>query len=447
MTVTSKTVTSIHSLPNELLAHTFAIGSLAQCLSDTSNWPTFPIVISHVSRKWREVAISSPPVWCNLFFTDSESTVGCYEDLFLPRSGTHPLNITVDVSDGESSRRILPIILPHILRWWKLSITVRDVVGVCRFLHSLEGSYAPLLRHFHFCCYDEESTVPSMSSWTGFTEWMASNSNHLSSFKIRGVHLEHPPLLHGLTALHFISRETQLKYNEISKLISSSPSLETLVLHMASVEFPTDDDVSIIPVPSLRSLAMRVYKRPFSYLLTLLAVPALECLEIVSTDFDEIVTFVDLFDREGRLPQFHNVHTLKLFYCGHSPGRERLPPGSPSDEYRDTLKSFSQFFPAITSLHVVACVVDFFTFPSARTLFLDYVEMDILLCIRAKALAKQGSFQYLQEIRAGEDSYLEGKEVWDTLRSLVTVVELGALDPSLRYIGQTEDDAEERLIF
>ncbi|KZP24951.1 hypothetical protein FIBSPDRAFT_734683, partial [Athelia psychrophila] len=57
----------IDTLPNELLSDIFTMGA-ASPPSDWDQLP-FPLLVSGISRRWREAAISSPPLWSQLFFT------------------------------------------------------------------------------------------------------------------------------------------------------------------------------------------------------------------------------------------------------------------------------------------------------------------------------------------------------------------------------------------
>ncbi|KZP02502.1 hypothetical protein FIBSPDRAFT_770639, partial [Athelia psychrophila] len=59
----------IDTLPNELLSDIFTMGVAEHTAPSDLDQLPFPLLVSSISRRWREAAISSPPLWSQLFFT------------------------------------------------------------------------------------------------------------------------------------------------------------------------------------------------------------------------------------------------------------------------------------------------------------------------------------------------------------------------------------------
>ncbi|KZP03496.1 hypothetical protein FIBSPDRAFT_470501 [Athelia psychrophila] len=136
---------SIDALPSELLARIFSIGAASKPLVQHNEPPHFALLVSRVSRHWREVALAYPPLWSHLFFTTNPRSDRYVTDVFLPRSGTHPLDITIRRLDDEtvtSMHQVLKNILPHCA----LAHTLCKAEGQCRFCthHGLyRGHFSP----------------------------------------------------------------------------------------------------------------------------------------------------------------------------------------------------------------------------------------------------------------------------------------------------------------
>jgi hypothetical protein len=116
-TVTN-TTSHIYSLPNEIITLVFESGF------QTSQ--TFPILVSHISHRLREVALCSPTLWTRIFVSlgaDIEKV-----EAYLHRSKGCLLEMTVSadmprLGSTSSHYAHLRIILSHINRWHSLDIS------------------------------------------------------------------------------------------------------------------------------------------------------------------------------------------------------------------------------------------------------------------------------------------------------------------------------------
>ncbi|KAL0957336.1 hypothetical protein HGRIS_001144 [Hohenbuehelia grisea] len=52
----------VSSIPDELLIHIFDIGQTASW-QDEDEPPRFEVLVSHINRRWRNVALTTPTLW------------------------------------------------------------------------------------------------------------------------------------------------------------------------------------------------------------------------------------------------------------------------------------------------------------------------------------------------------------------------------------------------
>ncbi|OSD07618.1 hypothetical protein PYCCODRAFT_1359216, partial [Trametes coccinea BRFM310] len=129
----------IHSLPVELLTAIFQLGVDSDPIPDDQirGQPTFELLISHVCRYWRQVALHTPHLWTTIHFRTRAHMARA--DAYLARNGKLPIDIYVDTCSEDDyqlrkdllfRREFLPvfdILLPHIDRWRELHLIVADL--------------------------------------------------------------------------------------------------------------------------------------------------------------------------------------------------------------------------------------------------------------------------------------------------------------------------------
>ncbi|KAF8207827.1 hypothetical protein K438DRAFT_1814358 [Mycena galopus ATCC 62051] len=110
-----------------------------------------PTSLTHICRKWREIALSTPALWRAIWisYEDRIPAEGRarMSDLWLRRSGSCPLSIRLDDDDGEEeASKSFTSVVPYRARWEYLEL------GDAHFHHihfyTIAGSM-PLLRHLH----------------------------------------------------------------------------------------------------------------------------------------------------------------------------------------------------------------------------------------------------------------------------------------------------------
>ncbi|KAK0462131.1 hypothetical protein IW261DRAFT_199876 [Armillaria novae-zelandiae] len=127
--VNAKTILSpCRRLPNELLINIFIrCLSARDQLDSPSNPGAFHWTLSHVCRKWREVAICTPEIWSRIhldfvhdwFLTGSRIHEAAFKlGVVLDRARPHDLDVFISLKDDISTHPICVVLLPTV-RYWK----------------------------------------------------------------------------------------------------------------------------------------------------------------------------------------------------------------------------------------------------------------------------------------------------------------------------------------
>lgn len=296
---------SIDTLPNELLSNIFTMGAAFQPL-DWGQFP-FPLLVSSISRRWREAAISTQPLWSQLVFTADPRTDSWCADLFLPRSGAHPLDIIINLQSRRGSTDIISKLLPHCERWRKLCVTVEDIHETFAIRSLLQYIPVPLLQHLEFVVYEGECIGDGHSH----APFLDLGAPALTSVKLRGLCLECVPHLANLTSFRFESKATSVTRSQMESIAAASPALRALHLRLKGFKASGNGSLDL---PSLRHLSLnfkdldrRVDTEPLQ-LFVIMVAPALESLELISFYYD-VPEPNALFER---FPNHPRPQTLKF---------------------------------------------------------------------------------------------------------------------------------------
>jgi hypothetical protein len=200
-----------YNLPIETLSTIFEVGLCESPFLPTvptnSGWfedkwsplPTpFEIVVSSVSRRWRNVALQTPRLWTRVYINIAQSAHDLL-DLYLRRSRMCPLDLTLsrrklrwernrDLVDSYARvllefKRYLEQLVPHVGRWREFSMREDDhVVHLSDPLASLANLNAPALE-----------TLMLEGSCGSFRRVFSAGAPRLSSVELIGASLW-PPL-------------------------------------------------------------------------------------------------------------------------------------------------------------------------------------------------------------------------------------------------------------
>ncbi|EKM75212.1 hypothetical protein AGABI1DRAFT_64815, partial [Agaricus bisporus var. burnettii JB137-S8] len=302
---------SINSFPNEILAHVFLLGS--HPMAPTIQSQEFLMTISHVSSRWRQVALSSRYLWSSLaisFPIDAGELDRA--QVWLQRSRPYPLRLTIDLCDPDwdfdeeahsvrwfEAQAIMGVILPEAWRWQEIQMFADNWDPLYAFLHFTQKVALPILHRVdlrrcnpYFAGPDRKfAPLKSRVFLPLFGNQVLEN---LQDIVLEGVHVDWENLtaLRGLTRLSigYLARDVLPTLDEFQGLLSSSPLLESLVIMGWGPRLSKDPNVketklqqfrSKIRLPHLKVFELGVMIPSYAIdLLSLFYIPALEALTL-----------------------------------------------------------------------------------------------------------------------------------------------------------------------
>ncbi|KAI0366670.1 hypothetical protein BV20DRAFT_1115234 [Pilatotrama ljubarskyi] len=242
----------IHSLPVELLTSIFQLGVDSHPPPD-DQYPaetTFEVLVSHVCRHWRHIAIHTPHLWTTVHFrTRAHMLRG---ETYLSRSGHLPIDIYVDTCSEEDYKErkdllfrqqflpVFDVVLPHIHRWRELHLKVADLEckSYARRVLSTCGT-APALQTLQLWHVQNWRTSERLYNHIGPPPVVVFGGS-LPSLKhiiLQGVNLpwSRSPFLRDLTSVDFAlhSDNVRMPFDLWRHMLDSSPNLTRLSLLFA----------------------------------------------------------------------------------------------------------------------------------------------------------------------------------------------------------------------
>lgn len=112
----------ISIIPNEILSTTFEAVCLSPSLRPTQL--SFEIVLFHVSRHWRSVALNDPHLWTGIHVDPRASGPLSMTEAYLSRSGALLLDINLNLG-YRTKVEVAPIyqvLAAHLHRWYQLQL-------------------------------------------------------------------------------------------------------------------------------------------------------------------------------------------------------------------------------------------------------------------------------------------------------------------------------------
>ncbi|GBE84943.1 hypothetical protein SCP_0701250 [Sparassis crispa] len=324
-------VLSIHDLHPEIISHIFVLGPSR----DNSPIPygtvdkgdehaeessvDWELLVSHVCRRWRDIAIQNPMLWSTIHFEKGMER----SKVYLDRSRGVPLHVVVDFMSAntkQSSRRdynrwrhlvdIFALIFPHVSRWRTFRLMLKEHMNMKLSIEELCGcGAAPLL---------EELYLDVAEAKYYFLIPVICNPKHQEPIMFRGFA---PKLTHvsirgapvpwnrfdfvgGMVRLElaYHSHAFRPNFDAFAHMLCTSPELHTLILrnsgpiHCFKVLdghiVPDDIGFRTISLPSVKKLVLTFEGDDAA------SVPSLvECLELPNvTDLQLSLRGKDLSD-------------------------------------------------------------------------------------------------------------------------------------------------------
>ncbi|KAI9057478.1 hypothetical protein FKP32DRAFT_1615305 [Trametes sanguinea] len=279
----------IMQLPAEVLAHIFVQGAEEDVM--------FPVIVSHVCRAWRYVALHTPALWRRITLDGSLTMWG--QRIQRSKACTLDIQLTPLVAMSHLAyynyvQLCMHVVLPYIHRWRSLEVRFvgyapflwnAALSGCCGHSSTIE---APQLRDLTLV-YPENDDTKEYLLFNGYAP-------RLRRATIQGIRLAwSPSLFQSLTYLdythHGFTRGAQAA-SEVLYMLQVSSALEQLRL-----SFPWRGDAAsryalsasfsrIVHLPRLRKLALHVdgpdIPPALTYMLPHLSFPVLRALYLVS---------------------------------------------------------------------------------------------------------------------------------------------------------------------
>lgn len=349
--------TPVNALPNELLSYIFTLGSGAEEQGDDDEVSEeeeeedstnehgrrlpFKVLVSHVCRRWRTVAIETSTLWTFLNFAEGppfdksrtwlQRSKGCLldieldctvdededddredtdasssDDLVPPADriampgGPAPVKTKETRSLGRVSPADLPVvrdlILPHVARWRVFELMVDDYQIMYGILSTLAGvPEAPQLQVLRLYHYDNDDydydhfRLPHLKQ--PFAPFCGRAPN-LSEVTLWGVHVDWAAcaFLRGLEGLElsYHAKDVRPPYEIFFRILEGSPDLHILTLCASGPDgSPEDWPLDVIELPSVKHLILAFVDPSYaSALMNRLVFPNLSTLALDFDTFD-----------------------------------------------------------------------------------------------------------------------------------------------------------------
>lgn len=314
----------------------------------------FPVRMSHVCRRWRELAIQTPTLWTTLDFSErrpwhktrewiirsKESPLDIFIDVSLPNDIPFPNDIDSDIYFSDVVMReaqadlgyMLNLVIDQAYRWRTFKLTVDAYEHMVLALKRLEqwpaNPGAPVLRTLVLNCHEdhddsEAETGNGDNEQTRLFMPFGGHAPKLEKVELWGVHLgwkmfiplgerlssaldASPSAITKLTELElaYHTNDVRPSYADFVNIVRCSPTLTSLKL-LDSGPAPRLHESPAQPLflPNLRHLTLGFFEEDYAIsLLRLLYTPALKILVL---DFDEgdYTEFVKVLTEKMNLPE------------------------------------------------------------------------------------------------------------------------------------------------
>ncbi|KAG6856649.1 hypothetical protein H0H87_002239 [Tephrocybe sp. NHM501043] len=237
----------VQVLPDELLLAIFK----ASC---TAEDPNFPIVISSVTSRWRQIVINTTSFWTTIDASIYPGiTTGTSKYLlFFERSKSQPIAVTIQLAQSPYSssahKDLSEVISNNASRIYSLVVRAKSLREFRKFaLSSFNALPFPNLTYLEIDSYSVPCSMSHTPLFTGATS--------LQSLVFTKC-LACAPLGSQLT--HLEIRRLRCNADEFRIIFQTSPHLRTLILYKFGNLHHAESETLPIEAPSLRTLSLTV---------------------------------------------------------------------------------------------------------------------------------------------------------------------------------------------
>lgn len=234
-------------------------------LPDVRNYPSriqlspvpLPVTVTHVCRRWRDIATDNPFLWATIRIDSSKSSK--LAELYLERSKARELEIAAVIRDAASPASF-GAVLPHLHKCRDLILSFTGYAPAFATFHALMHANVPALRACEILVETDTMYEPGQSTH------LFAGAPLLSSVKLDGI-----SALGCRIPFKFLTK-LELKLSHFGRklflwqfasiLQEASPILEYLTLEGIIIDFHPDHDLTPIQLPALTTLELRL---PFAH--------------------------------------------------------------------------------------------------------------------------------------------------------------------------------------
>ncbi|KAF8511597.1 hypothetical protein JB92DRAFT_3097061 [Gautieria morchelliformis] len=260
------------------------------------SWPPethqlpFALLVSHVSHRWRIIALQTPGLWSYIDLSPCTSTIELL-DIYLERSRGLLLDIRFGIPSYSDERiyrvfsahfrRQLTTLIPHAARWRQLSIVLPE--EFTKDLSVLADVCAPALKSILLGAFTDPSRISTLSA-----PLFSGGAPVLSSVKLHGycVRVCRLPLA---SVTYLTLRGHTLTQEQVHMLFKPLHCLTHLYLQADQI---LCTNLPRIELPSVRTLCVCLTADHAAGALNCLDLPALEILTVVQDGAGDILAFV-----------------------------------------------------------------------------------------------------------------------------------------------------------
>jgi hypothetical protein len=337
--------TSIHSLANEILSQIFSL--VTHDSHDRHDAIHYPIIISHVSSAWRQVALSTSSLWTFIILTHPSPWSQLSRTLaFISRSRKRHLDLFLDFRDPswnwrESSHsfgwkhmeNVMRLLSPHVLRWRNLELLTDTWSPIFTFLwHVRKVESAPMLEsvslsrcNIYFASKGQTFRPAALKHPIPlFGGGPALKS--LRTLRLAGVHIDWTSYgLHGLIELEFKyhAHDVMPSLDQFFDILARSPDLERLSILGWGPRFERESEnivddgllgagkLHTIRLSRLKSLVLGFLD--VEYAVRLLSIFCLPVLEVIA--FEDISAMLHPTGRQDATPILDFLTSTHISLC------------------------------------------------------------------------------------------------------------------------------------
>ncbi|KAG2141899.1 hypothetical protein DEU56DRAFT_795438 [Suillus clintonianus] len=233
-----------------------------------------PMLLTRICRRWREVALGMPSLWCELSVdvvdVNWQRAAFCY-DTWLKRTRGHPLSLTLQFNEYDHSTKLRHLLQPYISQITSLSVDFYypDTPGLVILPDFLALEELSVV----ICAVMLTNPLPAIGHYI-------SQLSTLRSFSVTGLWFDHEdlsffepvwPCLTNAT-IDIDGPETALH------LLQLAPNLSSLTIHMVVNVIQALESFTHIKLQSLHITCES--ERQLSDLLNALSLPTLRVLDV-----------------------------------------------------------------------------------------------------------------------------------------------------------------------